>query len=209
MSKAIEINERANGFLAELSNLLDNINYDKSFVETKYNSILECISKKLKKSVSAFDLSISTFPEIYGGWEHSDYSEMLGSYLDDWLNINLESKEIEIHNPDYYYMDLFYKVANNEDSFLKLFLELAKIIGQYGYDKNYFENKLLLSFNIYQRRVLSEKFAHEAGGEIYYEFWKNYWIAWPDEEIFEAGPIGYDLDLPDTIKQEGDKYVWV
>lgn len=210
MKKSEDINEKANSFLSQLSKLLvKDIKYKREPCISENESLLIQISSKLNEGIDLFNFSLNPYSDYLNGWDMEFYSAPVGMFNGDWININYKTNEVEVHYLEYYYFDLFYKIAKNEDSFLILFLELAKIIGEYGYDKNYLENKLFLGFNIYERRVLAEKFTHMAGGEIYFEFWENYWTSWSDERILKAGPNGYGLDLPDTIKQDGDKYVWV
>jgi hypothetical protein len=208
------INKKAEEFLKEIKMLIsENLTYKLDFFENIENSVLFCINRKLNITISIFNgsLSLTEFSEIVNGWwKNSEYSQPIGYYSDNWLIINWNTKEIEVHNPDYYYLDLYYKVALNEDLFLKVFLKAAQIIYNYGIERDSFDNNLIFGYNIYERRRLAEEFAIDAGGEIYFEFWKQFWTAWSDEEILEAGPLGYyNLDLPEGIISDGDKFVKV
>jgi hypothetical protein len=209
MNKITAINDKANSFLFELSNQLKNIEFNSNLVELKYDSILECISKKITKSLNFIEICIQPFPEIMGGWDISSFSEPIGDGPNGWIVINFQTKNIEEHNSEYYDFELIHKVARNENAFLSTLIFLANYYKKYlnsnSDEQNY--NPRFKS-NIYFRRKLAIKLSAIAGGEEFYDFWKEYWMAWSDQEVFEAGPIGYILDLPSTLKQEGDKYVW-
>ena len=64
MNKITAINDKANSFLFELSNQLKNIEFNSNLVELKYDSILECVSKKITKSLNFIEICIQPFPEM-------------------------------------------------------------------------------------------------------------------------------------------------
>lgn len=205
------INQKAEEFLKKFVHLVaEKFKINDEEFESLRGSILEVASMKLHgfTGISVLNLSIDPYLGILG-WDNETLSEPFGSFYDDWLLVNFETKEIEVRSPNFY-LDLFYKVALNEKLFMEIFLKAAQILFNYGNERNWFENKLMIGLNIYERRRLAEEFADSAGGDKYFEFWKQFWTAWSDEEILEAGPIGYyNLDLPEGIILEGDKFVKV
>lgn len=200
------INEKANELLLALSQY-KSLDYIKENVTPKTPTILNCISKKIKKEIPFLKFSIDPAWEPIGGWDISGFSEPFGGGSWEWFVINLDTKRIEQRNNDFLYFDFDFLIAETEDRFMKILLELAEY--EYFAEMQY-GNSINLNYakNIYERRVFAEKYAGMAGGEGYYEYWSGFWVALTDQEIMDSDPIRYGLDLPATIKQVGDRYVW-
>lgn len=70
MSKTIEINERANEFLSQLSKLLaKDIKYIKEPCISNNESLLIQISSKLNEGIDLFNFSLNPYSGYLNGWD--------------------------------------------------------------------------------------------------------------------------------------------